>query len=148
MQLTNEDLFEMMTELWSSMLGLGLVASSLPVDEAALSWAASVDIVNGDDVTGTVRIRCGDDMAERISEALFDLPKGSASFGEVRDAMGEVANIVGGNVKGVLEAESLLGLPRTSRGVVDVDAPAARNQLWLESEGHPLEAAYLVGAER
>lgn len=145
MQLTDEDLRDMMTELWTSMLGLSLDDQADPAAEPDLSWCAAVDILNGEQVAGTVMVRCGDELAERIAEALFGLPRSSASFGEVRDAMGEVANIVGGNVKGVLDAATVLGLPRTSRGA-DPAVGTPVNRLLLRSEGHAVEASYIATA--
>ncbi|MGH1506441.1 MAG: chemotaxis protein CheX [Acidimicrobiales bacterium] len=145
MQLTDEDLQYMLTELWSSMLDLALDDEIDPTAAHDLSWCAAVDILSDDVVTGTVMVRCGDELAERIAEALFGLPSGSASFGEVRDAMGEVANIVGGNVKGVLDAATVLGLPRTSRGE-PATSQAPVNRLLLASEGYAVEASYSASA--
>ncbi len=49
--------------------------------------------------------------ANAIAEIMFSADPGSLSDSEVRDALGEVANMIGGNVKGTYDGESQLSLP-------------------------------------
>ena len=76
--------------------------------------------------------------ADRIARALLQLGDDeTVGLDDVRDALGEVANVVGGNLKGMLDGGSSLTLP-----VVDTTGPAvaraadhAQALLW---RGEPL----------
>ncbi|MFC8923837.1 chemotaxis protein CheX [Cellulosimicrobium sp. NPDC057127] len=59
--------------------------------------------------------------ADRLARALLQMtPDEDVSLEDVEDALGEVANVVGGNLKGMLPEGSSLTLP-----VVDVTGPTA-----------------------
>jgi len=49
-----------------------------------------------------------------IGETMFAATADSLDNDEVRDAIGEIANMIGGNVKGMYPGESQLSLPRVS----------------------------------
>jgi hypothetical protein len=65
---------------------------------------------------------------------------------DVADALGELANVVGGNVKGVLPAPSLLGLPEVGEAPEPAD-PADVVRIDVLWRGQPLSIA-VQGATR
>jgi len=78
-----------------------------PADDAVSSW---VEVVGP--WTGTVVITTGRSTAEELSRALLKEHAPPVLDAEdVADALGELANVVGGNVKAVLPGPSALGLP-------------------------------------
>jgi chemotaxis protein CheX len=97
-------------EAWSALVGdeefLVPLPGGLP-DDAVSSWVEIVGPWNGAVVLTTGRstakelARCL--LAEHAPPVLDDE--------DVEDAMGELANVVGGNVKAVLPGPSVLGLP-------------------------------------
>ena len=107
-------------EAWISLVGeeeiLLPVPSELPADVVS-SW---VDVVGP--WTGSVVLTTGRSIAEDLCRALLG-PACPPVVDEedVADAFGEIANVVGGNVKAALPGPSGLSLPQVG------DAPAVRN---------------------
>jgi chemotaxis protein CheX len=97
-------------ETWLALLGVtdGLVPLSAPLPDDALSaWV----VVSGP-WTGAVVLSCARATAEELSRTLLGEPETQPVASEdVADALGELANVVGGNVKALLPAPSVLGLP-------------------------------------
>lgn len=83
-------------------------------------WRASVTISGASN--GLVTVDCSEELARRLAAAMFDSPAGSLSEEDVRDSLGEIANIIGGNIKALLPGPSNLGLPKVE---LDVSAPPA-----------------------
>lgn len=116
MHLSSEDVAQIVNEVWSSMLGL-------PVD--LLDVEPRPKIV-GDAVSGSVAVSGATDClicVEMSSEAaqvfgatMFGMEVGEASEDDVSDAIGELTNMVGGNVKSLLPEPSSLSLPVVAEG--------------------------------
>ena len=66
--------------------------------------------------TGSVFLSCHTDVATAAAEAMFAADPGSLSSDEVSDAVGELTNMVGGNVKSLLPAPSRLSVPTIAVG--------------------------------
>ncbi len=49
--------------------------------------------------------------AVAIASNMFDMSEDELTEAEIRDALGEIVNMVGGNLKGIVEGESSLSLP-------------------------------------
>ena len=107
-------------DAWTALVGeeeiLLPVPSELP-DAVVSSW---VDIVGP--WTGSVVLTTGRTTAEDLCRALLGPATPPVLDDEdVADAFGEIANVVGGNVKAALPGPSVLSLP------VVGEAPAVRN---------------------
>lgn len=57
------------------------------------------------------------ETANIIAETMYDASVNTLESEEIRDAVGEVVNMIGGNVKGLYEGESSLSLPCVSKGL-------------------------------
>jgi chemotaxis protein CheX len=71
---------------------------------------------------------------------MFDVPSPELSAEEVLDAVGELANIAGGNIKGLIEEPCELSLPVVAEGTSYVLAmPGSRitSSVILSHEGIP-----------
>ena len=97
-------------EAWSALIGDEEFLVPLPggpPDDAVSSW---VEIVGP--WTGTVVLTCSRSTAEQLSRCLLaEHAPPVLDDEEIQDGLGELANVVGGNVKGVLPGPSVLGLP-------------------------------------
>ena len=105
-------------EAWSALIGeddfLVPLPGGLP-DDAVSSW---VEVVGP--WTGAVVLTCGRATAEELSRCLLaEHAPPVLDAEDVADGLGELANVVGGNVKAVLPGPSVLGLPEVG------SAPAA-----------------------
>lgn len=97
-------------EAWSALVGddefLVPLPGGLP-DDALSSW---VEIVGP--WTGTVVLTTGRTTAEELARCLLaEHAPPVLDEEDVTDGMGELANVVGGNIKAVLPGPSVLGLP-------------------------------------
>jgi chemotaxis protein CheX len=98
--------------------------------------AAKVKVIGS--WNGSVMVGCSYALAKRAAGKMFDMPAESISPDELRDAVGEMANILGGNVKTLIAGKCRLSLPSVSE-VDDQSVFAAsekdRMNVWFESEG-------------
>jgi chemotaxis protein CheX len=95
------------------------------VDQLADSRSIPAHLLRGSvTITGTsngiVTVDCSETLARRLAAAMFDAEPGALSEEDVLDSLGEVANIIGGNIKALLPGPSRLGLPKIDH---DVSAP-------------------------
>ena len=107
-------------ETWVALVGeeeiLVPVPGVAPVDIVS-SW---VDVVGP--WTGSVVLTTGRGTAEGLSRALLrEAAPDVLEYEDVEDAFGEIANVVGGNVKAALPGPSGLSLPQVG------NAPVVRN---------------------
>ncbi|OJV78491.1 MAG: hypothetical protein BGO37_07115 [Cellulomonas sp. 73-92] len=88
----------------------------VPVDGP--DWVAWVD-VHGP-WTGRAALETSSGAADQLTRALLRLPAAApVADDDVVDALGELANVVGGNVKALLPEQGTLGLPRVVRTASD-----------------------------
>jgi chemotaxis protein CheX len=104
-------------DVWESFLSLTLLPH--PLGDAApditgptLTGCVSVS----GSWAGSVFLQCGADQAREAAEAMFGAEPGDLSDEEVSDALGELTNMVGGNIKSLLPAPSQLSLPSVAAG--------------------------------
>jgi len=88
---------------------------------------------------GSVMIGCSEGLAKHAAGTMFDMPPEDTTPSDVADAVGELANVLGGNVKGLVPAPSALSLPIVSahRGEDPPHAIASR-EMWFHCRGEPL----------
>ena len=126
-------------DVWLSMLGLEIqpaVPADLKIAATERSLIGCVHISGAWE--GTVIVEIAAELARRATEVMFDLEPGTASQEEIHDAIGEMANMIGGNMKTLVPSPSQLSLPSVSEGTgLALSVPGARrvNQLALQSEG-------------
>ncbi len=99
---------------------------------------AKVDVLGA--WAGSVRLGCSRALARWTAGRMFDQPAESLSEDELRDAVGEMANILGGNVKTLIQGRCRLSLPCVSEGTDDGELSARKAgmvSLWFQCEGGP-----------
>lgn len=106
-----QELTEIASEVWSTFLGGTLgPAPGKPVVEVT----AFVQITGA--YEGTITIACSDSVARHAAGAMFGLEAADVADSELADAMGELANVLGGRVKPLLDGSAKLSLPAVVRG--------------------------------
>jgi chemotaxis protein CheX len=107
-------------DVWTSLIGDGEVVVRLPVPAPQVTVSAWVQITGP--WCGAVVVTCDQPTAVALTECMLRArPPAVIDAEDVDDALGELANVLGGNVKSLLPEPSSLGLPQT--GPV---APASR----------------------
>ena len=122
-----EQMTEIAQEVWESFLSMSLLPHPLGPDAPALEGQTVTGCVHvSGEWTGSVFLSCHLDVATAAAEAMFAADPGSLSAEEVGDALGELTNMVGGNVKSLLPAPSALSIPSVAEGVdLTVRVPGA-----------------------
>jgi chemotaxis protein CheX len=76
---------------------------------------------------GAVTVHCSERLARLLTAAMFMVDPDDTSAEEVTDALGELANMVGGNVKALLPEPCRISLPAVADGMdYRLSVPGAR----------------------
>lgn len=137
---TDEQIVAITQDVWSSFTGkaIGSVAEE-PALEAGDVTAGRVAVTG--DWRGCVVLVCPTQLARAAASAMFDLPGERLSDDEVADALGELTNMIGGNIKSLLPGSSRLSMPAVTVGASSsISTPGAvlLNSVALACEGLPL----------
>lgn len=112
---SSADLEGVARDVWTSFVDAddaGLVAGGEGVAEERVT--ACVHLSGA--FTGSVIVQCSDHAARHAAAALFAVSSPEVTENEVIDAIGEIANMVGGNVKSMLPGPSFISLPAVAQG--------------------------------
>ncbi len=111
MDIEAEDVEGITSAVWATMLEAELEAVPGPADPASVP-EPTVGYVDLDGAwNGTVSLHISQTTLRQAAAALFDVEPAEASDDQLHDTMAELANMVGGNVKCLVEQPSQLSLP-------------------------------------
>lgn len=135
------ELGEIVEQVWSSFLDGEIVAmpEGSAAQEEGQQLVASVSISG--DWTGHLMIVTGTECAQLIAGNMFQMEPAEISTAEVADALGEIANMVGGSVKGMVGVAATLSLPQVvldASALVNPDAHKLVSVL-AQWNGRPVE---------
>lgn len=117
--LEHTDVEQVLTQVWSSFVGgdeplLPHSVGGTPFD-VAQTWSATVTIADG--WNGSVSVELSHDVAVSLTRTMLCLPEAdTVEDGDLADAVGELVNMVGGNIKSLLPGPSRLSLPAVAAG--------------------------------
>jgi chemotaxis protein CheX len=123
-------------EAWTALVGEDELLVPIPGELPADTVSAWVDVVGP--WTGSVVLITGRQTAADLTRALLgEAAPELLDHEDVADAIGEIANVVGGNVKAALPGPSTLGLPVVGQAPVvrDPEDVCRIDVLW---RGQPL----------
>ena len=118
--LEHTDVEQVLTQVWSSFVGeeeplLPRLAAAGAPFEVSPTWSATVTIADG--WNGSVTVELSQDVAVALTRTMLCLPDAeSVEDGDLADAVGELVNMVGGNIKSLLPGPSRLSLPAVAAG--------------------------------
>ncbi len=135
MHLSSDDVAQIVQEVWSSMLSLDVQ----PVDVAEvtddLAMAGNVGVTGATDCLISMEVSA--EGARHFAAVMFGLDDSDCSDDDIADAIGELTNMIGGNIKSLLPEPSSLSLPVVTNGKrPTVRVPGGKTLL---------EAAYTTG---
>ena len=108
-----EDIVSIATDVWSS-LNLDLEQTAPALDDADITGSASVSISGSWD--GIVRLDFTTGLPGELAAAMFMMEPADVTDDEIADAVGELANMLGGDLKSLLPEHSRLSLPSVVLG--------------------------------
>lgn len=139
---TEQLITEITSAVWEAFLPAGDTIAPLQVPLAARSLTGSICISGT--WNGVVALTCSSTAALRATASMLDLEMKQASLADVTDVMGELVNIVGGNIKGLLPPPTDLSLPMVTDGRLYVETRGAADLLvdaHLSWMGEPVDVA-------
>lgn len=143
------DVQAIVEQVWSSFLGESEPVLARPMEPgqpfpADEAWSAAVSIAGGWDATVTVELSAA--LALSLTTTMLGLADADeAEDADVADAVGEVVNMVGGNIKSLMPGPSTLSLPAVAAGRAahpsDATEVARFDGIWA---GQPIRVAVNV----
>jgi chemotaxis protein CheX len=132
LMLASEDLRGLVDDIWSSLFEVPLDEDAAMPDDLVTAY---VDIRGG--WAGRVLVATTTEGALALAASMLDVPESVVAESDLADAIGELANIVGGSVKSCVDAQASLSLPNVSRYAPGVAGPDALEVLATWNR-HPL----------
>lgn len=110
-QFTLNDLEAVVAQIWSAYLDVdgGGCLAVVPKSSARIPVTASVPMTGA--YTGHVAVATTGTSARRVASLMLELESASVHDDDVIDAVGELANIIAGNVKALLPQPTISGIP-------------------------------------
>ncbi|QQR80349.1 MAG: chemotaxis protein CheX [Deltaproteobacteria bacterium] len=113
-----EQIAQIVSSILNTMVGWQVTPLSqseiVPEDPEKISVSGCVTI--GGDWEGCVILTMPQNIAHESADTMFALDPGAASKEEVRDCVGELTNMIGGNFKSQLEGKNMLSIPSVVEG--------------------------------
>ena len=116
MNLEDESLIEVARSVWECTLSMVVDSAARASDGGlaandGLCWA--VDIAGA--FEGTVVLCVSEPLARAAAAAMLDRTAADTSLAEANEVVAELTNMIGGNIKGLIEGSNRLSLPRAAR---------------------------------
>jgi CheY-specific phosphatase CheX len=138
MELTDADLQRIAGDIWAAMLGLELKPNHAidhhHEDERVVTGTVQIT----GDWAGAVTVQVSDVLARRAAAIMFAMEDDEINDEEVADTVGELANMVGGNVKSTVVGTAALSLPSVTSGRdyrLSIPGSATRERLAMDCDG-------------
>lgn len=130
-------LSEIVTFVWQTLVGTDAepAATSAPIDDPRI---ATISI--GGPWTAALVVTVSAELARSYAATLLGLEVAELETDDVADALGELANVVGGNVKGMLDDDgaSTLTLPIVSPSTPSITGGQLTVSCTFDIEGQPM----------
>lgn len=114
MHLSSDDVVQIIQEVWTSMLSVDVEPTTSYPQQADQEITGSVGVTGATDCL--ISMEMGADGGRRFTAIMFGLDDADCSDDDIADAVGELTNMVGGNIKSLLPEPSSLSLPVVAQG--------------------------------
>lgn len=114
MQFLEQEITQVASTVWETVLGLNLVRCESAPTEDDRVVAGLVQVTGAWE--GALTIETSADFARQAAATMFGLDPDAASNEDTQDAIGELTNMTGGNVKSLLPEPCQLSLPIVVQG--------------------------------
>ena len=138
--MTDEEILGITRDVWESFTGRTIDVADGQARPGGGDLTVGCVTVTGA-WQGSVLLACPAQLARMAAAAMFDLPAEQLDDREVADALGELTNMVGGNIKSLIPGPSRLSMPAVTVGAAPTVKPpraALVATVSLACEGLPL----------
>ena len=101
--------------VWSTQLGLEIQDADDPGETAPSPTMTAAIHISGD-YRGGIRLECSRALVRRAGSIMFNLPADQISEEDERDVVGELTNVIAGNIKALIPGSNLISLPTIIEG--------------------------------
>ncbi len=146
MEFLRDEIIGFMQSIWSATLGCEVQLGAEQGEGARGAHSLTGCVLISGAFSGAVLLHCGMDHARRTAGLMFSIGPEEVGREEIEDAVGELANMIGGNLKALLPEPSHLSLPTVTEGKdYRLRLPGSREvaHVDFEWEGSPLSVAVL-----
>jgi chemotaxis protein CheX len=134
--ISSAQLHELTERVWSMVLGFRIQPKALDLTRADSEAFVVGRVMISGAWRGAVTLGCSSALARHAAATMFGKPDAEADAGEIRDALGELTNMVGGNFKTLLKGDCKLSVPSVLDTVRLAEVnPSPTEHLWFECEG-------------
>jgi len=107
----NEDqICSMVRSVWSTQLGLEIQKADGPATPSASPTMTAVIHISGD-FRGGIRLECSRTLIRRAASIMFNLGEDQLCDDDERDVVGELTNVIAGNIKALIPGSNSISLP-------------------------------------
>jgi chemotaxis protein CheX len=138
--MTDEEILGITRDVWESFTGRRIeLAGDQARPDGGDVTVGCVTVTGG--WQGNVLLACPAQLARMAASAMFDLPAEQLEGEQVADALGELTNMIGGNIKSLIPGPSRLSMPTVTVGepsTVPMPRATLLSTVSLACEGLPL----------
>ncbi len=141
MQFLEEEILEITETTWQSLLGLDIHPRALPATMGPAEGHLTGKVEISGAWTGAVLLHGSRDLAAAAAAVIFATEAGAGSEQDSFDAMYELTNIIGGNIKSLLPEPCQLSLPcveATTDEHLQILGMEKVSELVFDCQGQPL----------
>ena len=96
--------------VWSTQLGLEIHDAEHRVNPSGTPTITAAIHISGD-FHGGIRLDCSRALIRRAASIMFNLPEDQLNDADERDVVGEITNVVAGNIKALIPGSNSISLP-------------------------------------
>jgi chemotaxis protein CheX len=151
MQYLEQEIISLTQYIWGATLNLEAVPHEHPVPPAPGGRTLDGVINITGAWAGALVLQVPEPVARRAACVMFEVEADSASLEDMQDAVGELTNMTGGNVKALLEGHCHLSLPAVVEGKdysIRVPGSEAVTRVTFDIEGEPFVVSLLTRRDR
>lgn len=135
--ITSEDLLVVLADLWDATFGCTVTDAGGP-SEPGPGWWGAADLLDDDGVVAEVVMATDDTALAAVARLTFGVEHPEPDH--MIDVAAEAANILGGNVKGILSLRTRLSPPRAGRGEPPLGSAPRTSVYAIDDRGRRIEA--------
>lgn len=146
MDFSKDTILQIAGDVWSLVLELDIEPDdALTVPAVKTGFVTGCVTISGA-WEGTVVLDCGADLAKQAAAIMFEMEAEEIEAEEIRDAVGELVNMLGGNIKSLLPEPCKLSLPVVVQGQdysTNIPGSQVIGQATFRCQGQPLQVMLL-----